>query len=119
MLATWALQTSRDGKRRIVIMAKLDNIDLDMRDAARLGYGVQYGRFKADHPFTKDANEERLTGKQKKQPAPEKVSIKQVHEKLCPICGKKFITTTKLKKYCCPKCREKAGNTAWTHSRTK
>ena len=100
-------------------MAKLDNIDLDMRDAARLGYGVQYGRFKADHPFTKDANEEKLIGKKNKQPATEKISIKQVYEKICPVCGKKFTATNKLKKYCCPQCRDKGGRTAWAHSPTK
>ena len=44
---------------------KLDNIDLDMIAADRLGYGVQYGRFKADHPFTKEANEPFLSGKKK------------------------------------------------------
>lgn len=100
-------------------MRKLDNIDLDVIDADRLGYGPHYGHFKVDHPYTKDANEERLGGKQHKQPAKQKISVKQVHEKTCPVCGKKFTTTTKLKKYCSPKCREKGGNTAWAHSRTK
>lgn len=100
-------------------MAKLDNIDLDMRDADRLGYGVQYGRYKADHPFTKDANEARISGKQGTQPAKQYISIKRVHEKTCPICRKKFTTTTKLKKYCCERCREMAKNLKWSRSTTK
>ena len=37
-----------------------DNIDLDVIDAMAMGYGCQYGRFKVDHPRTKDRNEERL-----------------------------------------------------------
>lgn len=98
---------------------KYDNIDLDMIDADRLGYGVHYGHFKMDHPFTKDANEERLSGKQGTPSTKQYVSIKRVHEKTCLICGKKFTTTTKLKKYCCQKCREKASNLKWSRSRTK
>lgn len=100
-------------------MAKLDNINLDVIEADRLGYGPHYGHFKADHPFTKDANEERLGGKQHQQPAKQYVSIKRVYEKTCPICGKKFTTTTKLKKYCCVSCREKAKNLKWSRSTTK
>ena len=32
-----------------------DNLELDSRMAMDLGYGVHYGRFKADHPHTMDA----------------------------------------------------------------
>ncbi len=31
----------------------MDNLDRDVREARRLGYGVRYGRYKADHPHTK------------------------------------------------------------------
>lgn len=103
-------------------MPKLDNIDLDVIDADRLGYGPHYGHFKVDHPYTKDANEERLTGKKEKQkekPTEKKIRIKTLHPKTCPVCAKQFTTTNKLKKYCCPQCKSKAGNTAWAQSRTK
>ena len=30
-----------------------DNLDLDVRRAQLLGYGIHYGRYKADHPNTK------------------------------------------------------------------
>lgn len=32
---------------------KLDNIERDVIRAMELGYGVHYGNYKADHPFTK------------------------------------------------------------------
>lgn len=91
---------------------KLDNIDLDMIDADRLGYGVQYGRYKADHPFTKEANEQRLSGKKK-------ISIKQVYENTCLVCGMKFTTTNKNKLYCGSRCRDQRRNLAWRKKQTK
>lgn len=32
----------------------MDNLDRDIREAQRLGYGVHYGRYKADHPHTRE-----------------------------------------------------------------
>lgn len=90
---------------------KLDNIDLDMINADRLGYGVQYGRYKADHPFTKEANEPILSGKKK-------ICIKQVYEHTC-ICGMKFTTTNKNKLYCSERCKAYRRNLAWRQKQTK
>jgi ribosomal protein L37AE/L43A len=84
---------------------KLDNIDLDMIDADRLGYGVQYGRFKADHPFTKEANEPRLAGRKQI-----KECVKKVYVFNCPTCGEEFTTTNKNRVYCCDKCKIKKNN---------
>lgn len=81
-------------------MRKLDNIDLDMQDAERLGYGPHYGHFKADHPFTKEANESRLNNKKKGQ-------TKMVYVFSCSTCGKEFTTPNKSRKYCCDKCKNK------------
>lgn len=37
----------------------MDNLEKDVAAAMRLGYGVHYGRYKADHPNTKeDAGED-------------------------------------------------------------
>lgn len=33
---------------------EIDNLEMDTKRALDLGYGVQYGRFKADHPHTMD-----------------------------------------------------------------
>lgn len=32
----------------------MDNLDRDIREAKRLGYGVHYGRYKADYPHTRE-----------------------------------------------------------------
>jgi hypothetical protein len=89
---------------------KFDNIDLDMIDADRLGYGVQYGRFKADQPFTKEANEPRLSGKKK-------IQMKKVYAKTCPVCGMQFTTTNNKQLYCGENCKAAKGKTKW-HRRT-
>lgn len=83
-----------------------DNIDLDMEDAERLGYGVQYGRFKADHPYTKEAHEAKLYPK-KKQPQEEQLQVRKVYEKVCPVCGKKFTTPVIARVYCDDRCKWK------------
>ena len=86
-----------------------DNLDLDVMDALAQGYGVHYGDFKKDHPFTKDANEERLKRKPKRRPAqpnPE-AHTRLVHVHTCPTCLKEFTTTNKAQKYCCSECQKK------------
>jgi hypothetical protein len=76
-----------------------DNLDLDVRDALRLGYGCHYGDFKADHPYTAAANEARLA-KMKKKPKP-----RPVYEVYCAGCGKKFTTANKRRRYCADTCK--------------
>lgn len=93
-----------------------DNIDLDMEDAERLGYGVHYGRYKADHPYTKDANEDRLYPKKKQKHQQEQLQVRAVYENVCPICGKKF-TTGNCKKICCSDdCKRKRDSKKWRSS---
>ena len=84
---------------------KLDNIDLDVIDADRLGYGPHYGHFKADHPYTKEANEARLI--EKKKPAPPK----KMYELKCHTCGELFAAKSPYKRYCCSKCKSLKSNT--------
>lgn len=76
-----------------------DNLDLDVMDAQAMGYGVRYGQFKADHPFTKAANEARL--------APQPKSKQKVYEFVCRGCGEKFTTTCALQRYCGEFCKAK------------
>lgn len=87
---------------------KLDNIDLDMIDADRLGYGVHYGHFKMDHPFTKEANESRL---KKKQTTQTKSRMEYVFN--CPTCGKEFTTPNKARRYCSDLCKGRRDRTAY------
>lgn len=96
-----------------------DNIDLDMEDAERLGYGVHYGRFKADHPYTKDANEDRLYPKKKQKPQQEqqeKQRVCKIYENVCPVCGKKFTTPNRKRIYCDDVCKAKKDGKQWRRS---
>lgn len=54
---------------------KLDNIERDVIRAERLGYGCHYGRYKADHPYTRMEEEEIPEG------APSRI---------CEHCGKLY-----------------------------
>ena len=62
----------------------MSNLDEDIRMTEALGYGVSYGKYKADHPTQVDVK------------APEE------DEKLpvCACCGKVIFPSRKGKKYC-------------------
>ena len=80
-----------------------DNLTLDAMDA--LAADMTYGKWKALHPETKEANESRLH-----QPA-SKREYKQtpkVYEFICRGCGKKFTTDNKQRRYCDDRCKQKA-----------
>lgn len=79
-----------------------DNLSMDVLDAQRLGYGCHYGHYKADHPYTQEANEDRLAVKPESPPKP-----RQVYEFYCRGCGKKFTTTTAVRRYCSDECKAK------------
>lgn len=91
-----------------------DNIDLDMEDAERLGYGVHYGKFKADHPNTMEAHESRLYPRKKKKTEEEQLQARKVYEKVCPVCSKKFTTTLNRRIYCSDVCKTKSDNKKWS-----
>lgn len=97
----------------------LDNLDLDVADAMRLGYGVHYGKFKADHPYTKDANEERLQEARKKRRAPAAPKGPKLYDKVCPACGKKFTTQRHDRKYCGDECKTKVGAKKYCEERKR
>lgn len=101
--------------------APRDNLDLDVMDALAQGYGCQYGRFKADHPLTKDANEARLSQKPKRQAQQpqQKTRTRPAYVKTCPVCLKEFTATDRRKKYCSEECKKKKENAAWARSTTK
>lgn len=69
-----------------------DNLLLDTRRAEKLGYGVHYGRYKADYPFTRvPCDEARTTEKPEKQ------------KRFCRVCGKE-ITKSWCYRYCSNDC---------------
>lgn len=71
---------------------KLDNIERDSAMAMKLGYGVHYGRYKADHPHTRSEE-------------PEKKLTEDA--KPCVRCGKLFEPrkSGQEQKFCCEQCR--------------
>lgn len=84
-----------------------DNLTLDVMDAQRMGYGVHYGHFKADHPNTAAANEARLEQKKKK------VSTWPIYDRICCTCGRQFQTDHKQRIYCSDKCKELRDGERW------
>jgi hypothetical protein len=88
-----------------------DNIDLDVMDAQRLGYGVHYGNYKADHPYTAAANEARL------QPArkPSTTTGAKLYKKVCPVCNRQFTAQRKDRKYCSDRCQYMHYKTGYKH----
>lgn len=71
----------------------MDNLDRDIREAQRLGYGVHYGRYKADHPHTK--------------PVPIDVSAKgsKPQVRICKECGCQFEKRKGIYDFCSDRCR--------------
>lgn len=76
-----------------------DNLDLDVRRAQLLGYGIHYGRYKADHPNTKCENTE----------PPEQQEESKF--RVCPVCGKRFPIGKRqgCKRYCSNECYHEHG----------
>ena len=76
-----------------------DNLDLDVRRAQLLGYGIHYGRYKADHPNTKQYASETAE--------PQDCSKTRV----CPVCGKRFPIGKRqgCKRYCSNECYQEHG----------
>lgn len=94
---------SENRRRKSAMPATL--LDYDMQRAEDLGYGCQYGRYKADHPNTRGEFES-LTG----SPARRKVDPGR-RECICARCGGRFYNTGHVqKKYCSPECKKEADN---------
>lgn len=85
---------------------KLDNIERDVIQAERLGYGCHYGRYKADYPYTREEEEE----------IPEDAPTR-----ICEHCGEPFcmIGASHLRKYCSYECCQKAARKQAANRRKK
>lgn len=70
----------------------MDNLEKDVREAMRLGYGIHYGNYKVDHPHTRDDLD---------MPPPPKHPPKK-----CPECGIEFIPERANQKYCSADCQQ-------------
>lgn len=80
-----------------------DNLTLDAMDAERAG--MTYGKYKAQHPNTKEENEARLKELPQRTPHP-----RQVYVYYCRGCGNKFISTNKKRVFCCDECKKTKEN---------
>lgn len=71
-----------------------DNLDMDVRRAQLLGYGIHYGRYKADHPNTKCENTESHESQEESK------------FRVCPVCGNRFkiVKQHGRKRYCSDEC---------------
>ena len=72
----------------------MDNLARDVKEALRLGYGVHYGRYKVDHPHTRDDSLDI-------PPTPKHMP------KICPECGIEFVPKRSTQQYCTEECKEK------------
>jgi hypothetical protein len=86
-----------------------DNLTLDAMDAERAG--MSYGKYKAMHPNTKDANEARLAAK-KREPKPP-----NVYALPCRYCGRIFESPNKSRRYCSDECKTKNDGAKWRHNK--
>lgn len=80
-----------------------DNLTMDAIDAERAG--MTYGKYKAQHPNTKDANEARLA-ENRKQPR----QSRKVYENTCLFCGEQFTTMDARQRYCGDVCKKRKNN---------
>lgn len=67
----------------------MDNLDNDTRLAMAFGYGVHYGRFKADYPNTREK---------------EILIPKKVETAKCLWCGSEFPATKRGRRFCKEQC---------------
>ena len=76
---------------------KFDNLDRDVIAAQALGYGVRYGAYKTDHPYTREE--------------PEEEELPQDMGK-CLYCGAIFTKKDRWHRrlYCGDECRTKYSN---------
>lgn len=76
---------------------KMDNLERDSAEALRPGYGVHYGRYKADHPHTREGTEPSESVTLPNDTIP------------CRYCGKLFAAEesgyTKNARFCSEDCR--------------
>lgn len=76
----------------------MSNLDRDLAEARKLGYGVWYGRYKADHPSAPEVMAPEVQLPCEEDPA----------YGCCPVCGKRFKKFSRMHRYCSGECKEVA-----------
>lgn len=98
----------------------LDNLTMDAMAAQAAG--MSYGKYKAQHPETREENDanraawvaedKKRRGEKRAQATESKAGKppRQIYRKTCPVCGTVFETTVPGKKYCGGPCKDKVNN---------
>lgn len=72
----------------------MSNLDRDIREALRLGYGVRYGKYKADHPHG--------TAPEQEDARPD--NARPDNARQCKECDCVFVPHRHNQLYCCGEC---------------
>lgn len=86
-----------------------DNLALDAMDALRAD--MSYGKYKALHPNTKNANEARLAAMQDNGKRPYKP--RNTYALTCSHCGRLFESPRRNTRHCSTECKREAKNRQW------
>ena len=106
---------AREGHKRLIPQ---DNLSLDAMDA--LAAGMSYGKYKAMHPNTKDANEARLAEMNAPKTEPtRRYKPRTTYLHTCAHCGRDFTATRKDTIYCSLQCKGNSNNKKWRQNRYK
>lgn len=81
----------------------MDNLARDVKMAMALGYGVHYGKYKADHPNTAYQTDEEILGSAKRKTRPRE--LPQQEMVTCRYCGKTFPKSAYGRQFCDDDCR--------------
>lgn len=78
----------------------MSNLDRDLAEMKRLGY-TSYGKYKVDHPYTKEDPEKLV--EPPKEIKPEKLEV-GIGDYVCKCCGKHFESARAGRKFCSTAC---------------
>lgn len=83
----------------------MSNLDKDLAEMRRLGYGTNYGKYKLDHPGNNPAP---ARPEQSEDPAEKQVKISSgAFMLVCSFCGETFASDRASKLYCSTSCCRK------------
>lgn len=85
----------------------MSNLDRDLAEMRRLGYGTNYGKYKLDHPNTQSELLQKPSEDStwKREP---KQSGTEPHDLICKCCGIAFTSDRAGRKYCSTACCRRA-----------
>lgn len=85
----------------------MSNLDRDLAEMRQLGYGINYGKYKLDHPNTKSEALQKPSEDSTRKREP-KQSGAEPHDLVCQCCGSAFTSDRSGRKYCSTACCRRA-----------